>query len=122
GGDDLVPAPHPPLGLVEHRAHVGVDAEVGEVDRRDAAFGQPPQLGDQEVGVDVGRRHRGPDQVRPGEGDAHGIADEDPAGGRVDQAHQVLGVPGRVENVEEAAATQVDAVALVAGHEPVPRY
>src|SRR5439155_12884880 len=113
GSNDLVPAPHPPLGLVEHRGHVGIDAEVGEVDRRDAALGQTPELVHDQVGVDVRWRHGGADQVRSRQRDAHGVAHEDTTGGRVDQAHEVLGVSGRVQDLEEPPPSEVDAVALV---------
>jgi hypothetical protein len=63
GSHDLVPPPDPALGLVEHLEDVAVDAEVGEVDRRHTPVGEPVELGDEEVRIDVGRGNGRPHQV-----------------------------------------------------------
>src|SRR5204863_3374568 len=54
-----------------------------------------------------------------GEGYADRVPDEDATGLGVDQAHEVLGVAGRVHDLEGAAASQVDPVTLVHGAQPL---
>ena len=57
--------------------------------------------------------------MRAGQGDADGVAHEHASGLAVHEAHQVLGVAGRVEHVEVPTGAEVDAVTLVDGFQPV---
>src|SRR5204863_3170902 len=81
-------------------------------DPRRTAFGEAVEGGEGLVEVEVGGRRGGPQDAGVGQAHAHRVAGEEDAALRVVQRQVVLGVAGRVDGGQRAAATDLDGLAV----------
>ncbi len=100
----------------------GIGAEVGEAQERRIESCHAAQLGDDEVGIEVGRRSHGLGEMAVWEGDAHRVPDEAPTAGRIEEHDVVLGVARGVEHVEGATPAEPYGVAVVEDEQAVVGY